>query len=120
MDRPAKIRYFKHSLVHHDVLWLEVPMDYIELLQLFQSAENLVDILGDYWLWKSHIGLLFHLIKKRLAAGKFEDEINVDFVPKIPVHFEDVGVIQSRVDFDFSSDLALKSVCVKIDLIHHF
>lgn len=47
----------------------------------------------------------FHLLVELSAKGHFEDDVDVLFVVKQTVHFDDVGVVEEDLDFDFSDEL---------------
>ena len=93
MNRPAEIRDFKNAIIDHDILRLEISMDYIVTLKHFQSTENLIDEIRGDWLREAHIWLLFHLIKERLSTGKLKYKVDICIIPEIPVHFKDILMV---------------------------
>ena len=104
MHRPAKIGYLDLAMyADKDVLWLDVPMHDMFLVQVFQGRSHLGDILRRFPFREATF--FAQMLVQFTFAGKLEDQEHSLAVVKMAEEPEDVGMSQVGLDLDFSSDL---------------
>ena len=88
-----------------NVLWLDIPMNNMLLMQIFQSSRHLSNILRSLPFWEAVFSS--EMLVKLAFAGELENEEHSLAVMEMSVELKDVGVSKVALDFNFSSYLPL-------------
>lgn len=69
VDTPSKVRNLDSPQTIEQVLWLDVSMDHILVMQILQSLAQLVNIVSCYWLWVSAVSLFLQFFVELSPRG---------------------------------------------------
>lgn len=81
----------------HDILRLDVSMDYPQGVDLFHSLTNLANIASHLQL--GHWLVLLKLVEQLATCANLQNDVDITFVIKITEHFNDVWVIKEHLYF---------------------
>lgn len=90
-------------MLHYDILWFDIAMDYFEGVKIPNSLTYLLNDIG-YGLF-SKFPLFFDHFVKLSRSGEFHDQIDVELVMQHAIQFSDIGMIQAGLYLDFPDHL---------------
>ena len=104
--------------MQYDILWFDVSVND------FQGV-NFVDCFTDLFHQEGHfsfgqIGVLFQVIIQLPTCTHFQDNVNVLYIIKIPVHLDDIGVVQENLDLKLPDKLLGDFLLHQQFLLYHF
>ena len=127
---PAKSRYLRFILYNHciiigkyvgpeeNVLWLDVTMNHMQLVTVVNRSGNLTDIgrRSSFTESLALIQVLIHISTWTIL----QNHIHTLLVPKVAVHTQNVLVLQTGLDFNFTFNLLLDSTRIHQFLFNGF
>lgn len=104
--------------MQNDVLGLKIPMNDSMTMELVYRSANLFHKASCFDFWK-RLGPL-KLLEKLSSHGYLKYDVDMLLIFEASVHFDDVGVVQEHLDFDFSNELLHYLLFNKQSLVYHF
>lgn len=118
MHTPSKVRNLNLAMdANENVLWLDVAVHHMFLVEIFESSSHLSDVLCCLPLRKPILSP--EMLVQFSFAGEFENEEHSLTVMEMAVKAQDIRMAQITVDFDFSSDLFLDFALLQLALMKH-
>ena len=119
VDRPAEISdlrfvlfdqvvgMMEYVISEENVLWLDVTMNYAHIMTIIDRSSDLSDIgrCSSFTESLARIQVLIHISTWTIL----QNHIHTLLVPKVAVHTQNVLVLQTGLDFNFTFNLLLDS-----------
>lgn len=80
------------------------------VMEIFEGATELSNIVGNYLLWHFSITICFccaYRVVDTIVGGKFADEVDGLFITKVAIERDDIRVIEEAMYFDLSEQILL-------------
>lgn len=100
------------------ILRLDIPVDNIMFMQIFDCLSNLFNVLFYLFLQQTVILILAHVFEQISAETGLEKEIDVVLINKELIDVYDVWMIEKALYFDFSDKL-IKTILIQEGSIDH-
>ena len=130
VDRPAEISdlrivlydqvvgMMEYVISEENVLWLDVTMNYAHIMTIIDRSSDLSDIgrCSSFTESLARIQVLIHISTWTIL----QNHIHTLLVPKVAVHTQNVLVLQTGLDFNFTFNLLLDSTRIHQFLFNGF
>lgn len=117
MDTPTEVGQFDRSETIEQVLWLDVSMDYVLLVDVLQRLDHLTDVVGCL------LFRVFLLGPQSLVELTFravlEDQVDLVVVEEESIELDNVGVAKVTLDLDLPPELVLDATFEELLLVEH-
>ncbi len=100
------------------ILRLDIPVDNVIFMQIFNCLCNLFDVLFYLFLQQAVIFILAHVFEQISAKAGLEKKINVVLIHKKLIDVYYVRMIEKALYFDFSDKL-IKTILIQEGSIDH-
>ena len=118
MHAPTEVGQLDRAEAIEKVLWLDVPMDDVLLVDVLERLDHLPDVVRSFLL--RVLLLCFQVFVEFTLGAVLENQVDLIFVEEEAVELNNVRVSQMTLDLDLSPQLVLNAAFEKLLLEEHF